>query len=265
MKIRSVNTIGTGPWSPPSYSQSTSPDLPSQPDPPIMINRTTCSITFQFSPSYDNGSNIIGFRVYEEISGIEKDYDRLELNHTIDCLLAGKMYRVKVKAKNIAGWSSYSEWSDELTSRVLADRPEMPSNLTAVDGSWNFILLEGKIPFDNGLPIHSLWVQKRIIQPFSKGSWEDLQYDILKIPNDIEIVEYVNHDNLLQKLQEEDQWIKTGIRPNGDYNPFLKRHNEAIYGKRQTFDDLVSDSKSHGLSKAAIAMLRSKRVRIYID
>ena len=84
-------------------------------------------------------------------------------------LLPGRPYRVKLQAKNLAGWGMYSDWSNISESTTAASRPEFPTNLLAVEGSWNSISVEGDVPYHNGSYATAAFVQKRIIDAYSKG------------------------------------------------------------------------------------------------
>jgi hypothetical protein len=51
-------------------------------------------------------------------------------------------------------------------------KPEFPTNLLAVDGSWNTILVEGNVPYHNGAHVTAAFVQKRTIDAYSKSAWD---------------------------------------------------------------------------------------------
>jgi hypothetical protein len=176
----------------------------------------------------DHGSAITGYRIKEELSDAEVRYDRTVMTHSLDGLLPGRQYRVKVQAKNLAGWSVYSDWSDTALATTLSSRPEFPSNLLAVDGSWNHIAIEGNIPYHNGAYINAAFVQKRVIDAYSKSAWD--VPEIFRIPEDVAMVDTVDLEAQAQALQREIIQAKSGKSEDGTYNPF-KRARE---GRRYT-------------------------------
>ena len=62
----------------------------------------------------------------EELTNAETKYDRNMHSHGLDLLLPGRAYRLKVQARNLAGWGPYSDWSSAAHSTTLSGRPTVP-------------------------------------------------------------------------------------------------------------------------------------------
>jgi hypothetical protein len=53
-------------------------------------------------------------------------------------------------ARNVVGWSQYSDWNSIDDSYTITAPPETPRNPLAISGSWNSLKLKVTIPFCNG-------------------------------------------------------------------------------------------------------------------
>ena len=226
-QIKAINALGDGPYSTESFSYSTSSTAPKPPTQPIVEERTFSSVRYSWEQPVDCGSAITAYAVFQESVRTDIILARTQLSWVSDFLLPGELCRIKVKAKNVIGWSEYSPWSDD-ESRTHTQKPEQPSILQVMNATWNSMLLEGYLPYDNGSKITSMFVQYRIIEAFSKGSWQaSLLY---QIPNDITIVKYIDINEIMKLKQLNDRKIRSGINFNGDYDPFDSRKQSGISG-----------------------------------
>jgi Fibronectin type III domain len=216
--VRGVNAAGTGPWSPESFSATTSPDVPGKPEPPEVIEKTMSTLTFRWSSPHDGGSAITGFSVEEDETGLVTEHGRSATTHTCRYLISGRPHRIRLRAKNVAGYSEYSEWTDAEQSITLSDKPENPSGLSAVAGTWNSITLTGRLPFDNGNSIRLMLVQKRSVDAYTKSSWSVPV--LFEVPKDITIIEQVDFSEMLLRIQAELILKNAGMTVDGIYDPF---------------------------------------------
>ena len=232
-QIRGVNKLGEGPWSPSSYSFNAMASPPGRPMPPFIDECDLTSIKFRWDAPDDNGSAITGYCVFVQHTGLEHDLHRYQNTYFMDNLLPGRSYRIKVKAKNQAGYSGYSDWNAFSDSRTKTDRPERPSPPRPIAGSFNFVTLEGRLPYFNGDPIRAVMVQKRYVEAFSKGGWEPpVEF---RVPDGVKIVEEVDYDSQAiqlsvqemdrkKKLQKEKEFLGEQLFKELDIE---RRYNEA--------------------------------------
>lgn len=125
-KVRAVNRAGKGPWSPESFSTTTVPDIPDVPKVARVIESTLTSVTFAWDPPSANGAALIGYRVNVQHTGRVEDIPRQQVTYTLDHLLAGKTYCLRVAAMNSMGMSQYCAWNDPNIGRTKTAKPEKP-------------------------------------------------------------------------------------------------------------------------------------------
>jgi Fibronectin type III domain len=244
---------------------ATSPDVPGKPEPPEVIEKTMSTLTFRWSSPHDGGSAITGFSVEEEGTGLVTEHGRSATTHTCRYLIAGRPHRIRLRAKNVVGSSEYSEWTDAEQSTTLSDKPENPSGLNAVAGTWNSITLTGRLPFDNGNPIRLMLVQKRTIDAYTKSGWS--VPELFEVPKDVTIVEQVDFTDMLLGIQAEQLRKHAGVTVDGLYDPFTLKKHARLTGKAQKNLMRVSEkSMASGQVKVGIsiddAFEAAKRLRI---
>lgn len=139
--------------------------------------------------------------LYIEEFNIETILPRYQLSYACHFLLPGKEYRVKIKAKNIIGYSDWSSWSDESNSKneneinsqlairndnnndidnkdnimmivennmTLTKQPSRPSLLLPINATATSILFETNLPYEYGSTISSMSIQWRIVETFAR-------------------------------------------------------------------------------------------------
>ena len=111
--------------------------VPSPPDSPSLISATADSITLQFYESADGGGSKILEYELEVDQGVQgtsfskvESYDGTSLQHTLstdpvtgDGILSGTTYTFRVRARNIVGFSVYSNEA----RYVISSPPEKPN------------------------------------------------------------------------------------------------------------------------------------------
>lgn len=107
-----VNPLGVAEWSPPSLSQATLPGLAAVPEPPTIASRTLTSITWTWKPPNDGGSALTGYRLWINHWNYFVDLPRWQTTYVLGRLLPGKQYFVKILAKNVVGFTEYSECNE---------------------------------------------------------------------------------------------------------------------------------------------------------
>lgn len=173
-RVRGVNRVGKGKWSPPTLTATTLPDLPSPPSKPTLKQSTLRSLTFQWNPpKEDGGTAITGYTVHLMNKDKYIDVGRSTVTYTWQGLFPGRLYRYRVRAINSVGVSEYSEPNDDEDGYTSTAPPEQPIPAPlAIAGSWNELIYQVQTPYHNGAPVDYLIVQYRSITPFLVGSWE---------------------------------------------------------------------------------------------
>ena len=216
-QVRAVNPLGFGPWSASSYTSSTQASPPHTPTQPYIDKSSMTSISFAWLAPKDSGSAITAYMVCLESTGTESLLSRKQLSWTVNFLIPGEICRIKLKARNITGWSLYSPWSCS-DGRTLTRKPGIPSVLQIVDATSLSMTLEGYLPNDYGSPITSMFVQYRIMEKFSILDWEQPQ--IFQIPNDVSIIDNVNLEVLMKNRQTEMKNVRKGVIVNEEFKLF---------------------------------------------
>eukprot|EP00981_Chlorochromonas_danica_P005093 scaffold1034_cov175-Ochromonas_danica.AAC.19 len=173
-RVRGVNRVGKGKWSPPTLTATTLPDLPSPPSKPTLQQSTLRSLTFQWNPpKEDGGTAVTGYTVHLMNKDKYIDVSRSTVTYTWQGLFPGRLYRYRVRAINSVGPSEYSEPNDAEDGYTSTAPPEQPIPAPlAISGSWNELIYQVQTPYHNGAPVDYLVVQYRSITPFLVGSWE---------------------------------------------------------------------------------------------
>ena len=157
VRVRAVNTIGDGDWSP---AASATPEAPTTvPDAPAMPTLTAGDREIAVSwsaPEDDGGSAITGYRVQWTLAtdtGFDNAIGSINISGTsynIAGLTNGTEYAVRVRAQNLVGngdWSDSAEASPTPeASTTVPDAPAMPT-LTAGDRE---IAVSWSAPEDDG-------------------------------------------------------------------------------------------------------------------
>lgn len=171
VRVRGLNREGAGPWSNPSYSVSTVPGKPYQPDPPCVAKASLTSIKFEWAAPFDCGSAVTGYRIYIKHLRKTIDLPRTVLTYKIYGCKPGKAYFMKVLAKNSCGFSPFSEFNSHSDCRTLTSAPEHPCQLVPVSGTYCAVRLCATVPYHNGSRIVGFMLQKRTIEAFSRSDW----------------------------------------------------------------------------------------------
>jgi hypothetical protein len=136
-KYRARNINGWGDFSDPGYIFAA--DLPSQPEKPRLISVTSTDMTIELFPPKDTGgSDIISFELWRDQGSpnsafvLVSSYTGASMTHTlkdtIDSMTTGSIYQLKFRAKNVIGYSPFSQ-----VLRVsLSQKIPAPINLRAV-------------------------------------------------------------------------------------------------------------------------------------
>lgn len=159
VRIRAENSEGFSQWSPVCHVRTTS-SPPSKPNPPRRLQATTSAIVLAWSPpELDGGSPISRYIVEMSPSTTCKAtddfslgnwkiiYSGSQLKYTVRGLRAGFVYKVRVKAENDTGESSYS---NEVEVHTASSVPEAPEGLRAVHRSQDSVQLRWNPPRHNG-------------------------------------------------------------------------------------------------------------------
>jgi len=179
------------------------------------------TITFGWHAPHSNGSAITGYFIYVRHLDKEFHLPRSQLTFQLEHLLPGKAYFIRVTAINSVGSSEPSDWNEETyeQSLTLTDKPEQPRNPRVVHGTWNAMVLDIRLPYDNGAALSSMIVMMRWVKPFDRGDWYSPR--TFRLMEDVEVIEDVDPDALLKELLEqqrrEDEERKAG------YNPLKKK------------------------------------------
>lgn len=225
--VRAMNSVGLGEPSLDSYSVSTLPGLPGKPKPPVSIHASLTTITFHWDAPDDCGSAINGYRIWIGHLNRHVDVHRSCNTYKLDKLLPGRQYYMKVMAKNAVGFGEYSELNSDSDSKTTVAVPESPAGpMKPIAGTWNSITLEiPAIPYHNGSPIHTICVQKRVIETFSKGEWERpvrfrVPEDVIvKSPEPVRVPTAPIKSQFKVKLPDTTTWTK---KSKHEPDPFLK-------------------------------------------
>ncbi len=159
------------------------------------------------------------------------DLPRWQVTYTLGRLLPGKPYYVKLLAKNVVGFTEYSDWNEATVenSHTAIEPPEVPGAPSVVAGTCCTLTIEFDLPFPNGSPITACYTQQREIGAFHKGPWEkDLEYK-LNDANQVEIVNFVEPADAEFDVAMPSDGGKVG---ESAYNPFdrkkSKKHNKKL-------------------------------------
>ena len=146
------------------------------------------------------------------------DLPRWQTSYTLGRLRPGKPYFVKILAKNVVGFTEYSDWNEDTPENSCAgiDVPDAPKNVNVVAGTCISLTIEFRLPYACGSTITTCYVQRRIIETFSKGAWgEEKAYDVNNAA-EVKIVEFV------QAIEEEFDAAMPDDKSaaSKNYNPF---------------------------------------------
>lgn len=152
---------------------------------------------------------------------------RWQVSYTLGRLKPGKPYFVKLLAKNVIGFSNYSEWNAATIEQsfTAVEPPEIPTPPAVVNGTCHSLSIEFNLPYSNGTPIIACYTQQREIGAFHKGPWEkECEYNINNT-KEVEIIKIVDaiEDEFDVAMPEDGGKI-------GDvsYNPFDKKKKKTI-------------------------------------
>lgn len=219
-RIRGKNVAGDGPWSDPTYSTFTKPDIPHAPNPPRIQKATLRTILFTWDPPDDGGSAITGYTVLLKNSGRRIDLPRTSVSYLWEGLFPGRSYFMKVCARNEVGDSSFSEYNAEEDSRTVIDVPETPKNPLAVRGDWNLLTLQMRVPYNNGAEITMMEVQQRSISPFHIGDWEQANSAPTKrLPQDVTVLDQVDTEAQQRAMEEAVARLEL-LKASAGFNPY---------------------------------------------
>lgn len=184
-------------------------------------------------------------------------------NFFVFCLLMFSSYIISncfvVYAKNIVGNSEYSDWNSVENSYTKTAAPEQPMNPIAVDGTWESITLQIRVPFNNGSNINKMYVEQRLIEPFAKGDWRPAGNRYYHIPDEVSIVEAVDTveqqrevEAMVRKL--EDLKMSSGFNPYGKDRDKLDKEIEDLIEKQVSIQELflIGESISNSIVVTAI-------------
>eukprot|EP00606_Chrysophyceae_sp_TOSAG23-5_P001088 GSChrysophyteH2.ASY1.ANO1.1406.1 assembled CDS len=223
IEVRGVNEEDKGPWSEGSYSYSTHATNPRPPDRAFIEERTLTSIKFAWHAPDGRGTAIVGYIVEVQHTGKQFKLPRSQQWMELDHLLPGKSYYLRLKSLNAVGESEWSQYNTIENSYTLTAKPEKPSRPVAVHGTWKNIVIESRIPYNNGAIIRGLVIHKRWVETFNKGEWENPIHMTCNLENgemdqNIEVTEFVAADAYIQKLLQEER-EEAEERKKG-FNPF---------------------------------------------
>jgi hypothetical protein len=146
------------------------------------------------------------------------DLPRWQTSYTLGRLRPGKPYFVKILAKNVVGFTEYSDWNEATPENSCAgiDVPDPPKNVNVVAGTCISLTIEFRLPFSCGSPITGCYVQRRIIETFSKGAWGDEKAYDVNNPAEVKVIEFV------EPVEEEFDAAMPDDKSaaSKDYNPF---------------------------------------------
>lgn len=135
-----MNKYGWSPYS--SISYILAAQVPSKPVTPILTSATDSDLVIAMNLNVDNGGSPIldytleiddgtlssTFNTYASYTGILSTHT---FNQLTDSLTTGKVYRLKIKARNALGSSDYSN----ILTVALTNAPLAPATLTRVESS----------------------------------------------------------------------------------------------------------------------------------
>jgi hypothetical protein len=164
---------------------------------------------------------VTGYRIQIQHTGQEIDLPRNQTTHLLEYLSPGKLYFVRVKAKNKVGSSEYSDWNSPSDASTCSDRPETPLKPKPIAGTWSSISCSCVLPFANGSKITSMQVQKRVISTFFTGQWSEPP-ESFRIPQDVVVLEEVDYEEQQMRLSMEEMRCAQEAK-NVEYNPLKKK------------------------------------------
>jgi titin len=130
-RVAAITAAGQGAWSEESASVRTL-RVPGTPGTPVIVSRTSTSITIRWSEASANGSAPVLYDVqYRAGSGSWSMLERADSSArtaTATGLRAGSSYTFRVRAVTQAGWGA---WSAVSAAAVAAGKPGLPGAVTA--------------------------------------------------------------------------------------------------------------------------------------
>lgn len=168
VRVRGVNSRGSGPWST-IKSLSTKPEKPHTPARPSGSKITAHGMRVNYKAPNDGGARITDWEIRLETSGgslihLYSDgdgppyYDGIIRDQRLD---RDTVYRIRVRCKNSAGWSS---WSSPYSFRTLSTAPDKPPAPTVTDITSAGALAHFVPASDGGSPIDQ-WQVNLEVQP----------------------------------------------------------------------------------------------------
>lgn len=101
---------------------------------------------------------------------------------------------------------------------IAIEPPDAPRSPSVVAGTCRSLTIQFQLPYLNGSPITTAFVQRRIIEPFSKGPWgSECVYEI----NNPRVVQVVKHIDYI--AEEFDTAMDNNRKADGSYNPFDRK------------------------------------------
>jgi hypothetical protein len=167
-RVRGLNSGGAGQFSEPSYTLSTLPGVPSTPEPPVLKEAKPRSLVLTWHAPKDNGSAVLGYRLFLPFVDSFRDLGRWETEHEIDNLYPGEGYQLALAARNSVGWSQKSF----MMARTTTAPPSMPARPIVLTTTSTAGALRVCIPYGNGAVVDSLVVETKLIHPFERVPWE---------------------------------------------------------------------------------------------
>lgn len=155
----------------PSHSRTINvpADPPSKPDPPEVDNATTTGFRASWDAPANNGASIDEYE-YERVTvttGYSATNTTTARSVTFTGLVAGYQYKVRVRAHNSAGWSSWSSYSDTITLDGLP--PDAPGG-TAASLDAGRARLTWNAAATNGSAVTGYQVQRALNSAFTSGA-----------------------------------------------------------------------------------------------
>jgi len=146
-QITGINRMGSGPPSPISYSVSTKSAEPSVPAAPFIAKATLTTVKFQWHAPDDNGSAVVGYRIFIKHTKKSIDLPRTQTTYKLFNLRPGKSYYLRVLAKNGVGWSEYSDYNGDSDSKTRVEAPDTPENPYPIAGTFCSITLSMRLNY----------------------------------------------------------------------------------------------------------------------
>lgn len=98
---------------------------------------------------------------------------------------------------------------------VAIEPPDIPRAPEVVAGTCRSLTIQFQLPYLNGSPITTAYVQRRVIHPFSKGPWEgECTFDIHN-PLQVQVIKHIDY-----LAEEFDVALGNNNAADGSFNPF---------------------------------------------